>query len=126
MNRNKDYWALLKGTMENGEDVLETAIREFQEESGLRLDTDKVKEHLWLVGTIKQRKDKIVTAYAMEVDDIDPKKCFSNMVQDEGFPEMDRYGWFTMDELRKVSLKSNIWFYEEILEKLGINDEYYN
>ena len=126
MNRNKDYWALLKGTMENGEDVLETAIREFQEESGLRLDTDKVKEHLWLVGTIKQRKDKIVTAYAMEVDDIDPKKCFSNMVPDEGFPEMDRYGWFTMDELRKVSLKSNIWFYEEILEKLGINDEYYN
>lgn len=124
MNKNKDYWALLKGTMENGEDVLETAIREFQEESGLRLDVERVKEHLWLVGTIKQRKDKIVTAYAMEVDDIDPKKCFSNMVEDEDYPEMDKYGWFTIDEVRDISLKSNVWFYEEILERLGIDGDY--
>ena len=124
MNRNKDYWALLKGTMENGEDVLETAIREFQEESGLRLDTDRVKEHLWLVGTIKQRKDKIVTAYAMEVDDIDPDKCFSNMVPDEGFPEMDEYKWFTFDEIKEVVSKSNLWFYSEIIKRLEINEDY--
>ena len=118
----KNYWALLKGTMEDGEDVMETALREFQEESGLRLDVEKAKQHLWLVGTINQRKDKIVTAFAMEVDDIDTSKCFSNMVTGENFPEVDRYAWFTIDEVRRLSLKSNIWFYEEIMERLGINE----
>ncbi len=121
MNARRNYWALLKGTMENGEDSLDTAIREFQEESGLKLDED-VKEHLWLVGTIKQRNDKIVTAYAMEVEDIDCEKCHSNLVNGENFPEMDRYRWLTIEEVRGVVSKTNLWFYEEILSKLGIDE----
>ena len=122
MNARRNYWALLKGTMEDGEDSLDTAIREFQEESGLKLNDD-VKEHLWLVGTIKQRSDKIVTAYAMEVDDIDCEKCHSNLVQGENFPEMDRYRWLTIEEVRGVVSKTNLWFYEEILSKLGIDED---
>lgn len=121
-NRRKNYWALLKGTMEEGEDELETALREFQEESGLRLDVERAKKKLWLIGTIKQRKDKIVTAFALEVDDIDPSKCFSNLVPNENFPEMDKYEWFNLPQVREFSLKSNIWFYEEIMRRLGINE----
>ena len=122
MNARRNYWALLKGTMENGEDSLDTAIREFQEESGLELD-GSAKERLWLVGTVKQRSDKIVTAYAMEVDDIDCEKCHSNLVQGENFPEMDRYRWLTIEEVRGVVSKTNRWFYEEILSKLGIDED---
>ncbi len=122
MNAKRNYWALLKGTMENGEDSLDTAIREFQEESGLKLD-GSAKERLWLVGTVKQRSDKIVTAYAMEVDDIDCEKCHSNLVQGENFPEMDRYRWLTIEEVRGVVSKTNRWFYEEILSKLGIDED---
>ena len=122
MNAKRNYWALLKGTMENGEDSLDTAIREFQEESGLELD-GSAKERLWLVGTVKQRSDKIVTAYAMEVDDIDCEKCHSNLVQGENFPEMDRYRWLTIEEVRGVVSKTNRWFYEEILSKLGIDED---
>ena len=122
MNAKRNYWALLKGTMEKGEDSLTTAIREFQEESGLSLDSN-VAEDLWQVGTIKQRNDKIVTAYAMEVDDIDCEKCHSNLVDGENFPEMDRYRWLTIEEVRGVVSKTNLWFYEEIMSKLGINDD---
>ena len=121
-NRRKNYWALLKGSMEPGEDELETAIREFQEESGIKLDAELVKKKLWLVGTVKQRRDKIVTAFAMEVNDIDPSKCFSNMVPNENFPEMDEYCWFTLSEVKEVSNKNNIWFYEEIMRRLGIDE----
>lgn len=122
INAKRNYWALLKGTMENGENPLDTAIREFQEESGLELE-DKTKENLWLVGTIKQRNDKIVTAYAVEVDYIDCDKCHSNLVKGENFPEMDRYRWFTMEQVRGVVSKTNLWFYEEILSKLGIDED---
>ena len=122
MNGNKNFWALLKGTIEKGEDELETAIREFQEESGLRLDADKAKEHLWLVGTVQQRKDKIVTAFAMEVDDIDTSKCFSNLVPETKIPEIDKYAWLTFDEVMKYTIKTNRWFYEQIMSRLGIDE----
>ena len=124
MNKNNDFWALLKGTMENGENPLDTAIREFQEESGITLNAEELKERLWLVGTIKQRKDKFVTAYAVEVNDIDPEKCHSNMVDGEDFPEVDNYAWMDVDLVRNCTLKSNLWFYEEILRKLGIDEDY--
>ena len=122
-NEHRNYWALLKGGIENGEEPEDTAIREFQEESGIRLEEDEVKERMWLVGTIKQREGKLVTAYALEVDDIDCEKCFSNMVSGEDFPEMDRYAWFTIDEVVGVVSASNRWFYREIMSKLGINED---
>ena len=122
MNARKNYWALLKGTMENGEDSFDTAIREFQEESGLKLDGD-ARERMWLVGTIKQRNDKLVTAYALEVEDINEEECHSNLVDGENFPEMDWYRWFTMREVRGVVSKTNLWFYEEILSKLGVDED---
>lgn len=121
-NANRNFWALLKGGIENGEEPIDAAIREFQEESGIRLDENEVKERLFLVGTIKQREGKLVTAYAMEVDDIDTEKCFSNLVVGEDFPEMDRYAWMSLDEVMKVVSASNRWFYMEIMSKLGIDE----
>lgn len=121
MNAKRNYWALLKGTMEKGENSFDTAIREFQEESGLELD-DSFKQRMWLVGSVKQRNDKIVTAYAMEVDDIDCEKCHSNLVDGENFPEMDKYRWLAIDEVRGVVSKTNLWFYEEILSKIGVDE----
>lgn len=121
MNAKRNYWALLKGSMENDENSLDTAIREFQEESGITLESG-IKERLWLVGTIKQVNNKLVTAYAVEVEDIDCENCHSNLVQGENFPEMDKYRWFTIEQVRGVVSKTNLWLYEEILSKLGINE----
>ena len=118
-NSRKDCWMLLKGGRQGNETPLECAIREFQEESGTILDKEDI-EKLWLVGTVSQRKDKKVTAYAFEVDDIDCTRCFSNLVDNEKFPEMDRYAWLTIDEVRKKTIRTNVWFYEEIIRKLGI------
>ena len=36
--KNKNYWAFLKGNVENGENWQETALREFKEESGLSME----------------------------------------------------------------------------------------
>ena len=54
----RDYWAYLKGGVEEGEEWEETALREFKEESGLPL-TNITKSDLIPLGTAKQNKHKI-------------------------------------------------------------------
>ncbi len=129
--KNKNYWAYLKGGVEEGENWLEAAKREFEEESGISLEGFDDKEFIPL-GTVQQNKKKCVIAYGLqflpEFDgiDIDPSKCHSNMCDDNITPEVDRYGWFTLEEVRKVTNKSHIVFFEKICSYLTQDTEYDN
>ncbi len=111
----RDYWAYLKGGVEKGEDWVDTAWREFNEESGLNLDA-KYKKDLIPLGTVKQNKRKIVVAYALYYPNIDPKECFSNMADNGLNPEIDRYSWFTFEELQPKTHPTHIDFYKQIIE----------
>ena len=62
----KDYWAYLKGGVEGNETWEECALREFREESGLKLEGIKQKDLIPL-GTSKQNKHKIVIALLIEL-----------------------------------------------------------
>ena len=118
--QNKNYWALLKGGVEKGENWLEAAKREFEEESGLSLKHHSDDEFIPL-GTTVQNSKKTVIAYGLQVayDEIDPDKCFSNLCDDNITPEMDKYKWFTMPELLSVTHKSHLIFYQRVLECLA-------
>lgn len=111
----RDYWAYLKGGVEGVESWEETALREFREESGLKLPNITEKDLLPL-GTSKQNKRKIVIAYGLYYPNIDPSKCFSNLVEDGSHPEIDRYAWFTFDELKEKTHPMHHVFYEQIKE----------
>lgn len=112
----KDYWALLKGETERGETFKATAIREFQEESGVIL-TKEEKERLWPLGQIRQNRRKIVIAYALEKGDIDPSKCFSNLVYGYNFPEVDKYQWIPFSEIESKTSEKYAIFYKKINEQ---------
>jgi len=112
-----NYWAYLKGGVEEGENWVETAIREFKEESGLKLE-DVTEDDLIPLGTAKQNKRKIVIAFGLYYPDIEPSECFSNIADNGLNPEIDRYGWFTFDELRDKTHPSHLNFYEQIIEIL--------
>lgn len=111
----RDYWAYLKGGVEENETWEETALREFKEESGLELKGITTKDLIPL-GTSKQNKKKIVIAYGLYYPDIDTSKCFSNLVESGTHPEVDRYEWFTFDELKDKTHPMHIIFYEQIAE----------
>ncbi len=103
--RNKDdgAWTVPKGLIEPGEDPLAAARREFSEETGFAPNGDFVE-----LGTFKQPGGKHVLVWAVE-GDCNPAKLISNEFEMEWpprsgkrqrFPEVDRGGWFGIDDAR--------------------------
>jgi predicted NUDIX family NTP pyrophosphohydrolase len=102
-NRDAGAWSIPKGEFADGEDRLAAARREFEEETGAALDG-----RFSALAPITQRNGKVVHAWAIERD-LDLEGLASNTFEMEwpprsgrmqAFPEMDRYGWFALDEAR--------------------------
>jgi predicted NUDIX family NTP pyrophosphohydrolase len=103
--RNKDLgaWSIPKGEYGPDEEPEDVARREFREELGAELDGD-----LLLLGDVRQRGGKTVTAFAIEAD-IDVQNIESNAFEIEwpprsgrrqAFPEVDRAEWFNLAAAR--------------------------
>ena len=110
----REWWSYLKGGMEKDENEIDTAIREFREESGV--DLSEHSSRLVYLGKVKQNKNKNVVAYAIEYPNIDPEKCFSNFIEDGVTPEMDRYCWMEYDKLVPLTHQAHIQFYDKIMD----------
>ena len=115
---NKPYWAFLKGCVEGDEEWPHCAVREFCEESGISPDVFKDKE-LQALGSVRQNRQKVVIAYAVEFPDIDPQKCFSNMADNGLNYEIDGYKWMEYDDLRKYTHPTHMCFYDEIMNRIS-------
>lgn len=103
--RNKDagWWTIPKGEIEENEDPLQTAIREFREETGVQLNGVFIP-----LGHVVQKAGKKVTAWAIE-QDINADKIVSNTFKLmwppksnklQEFPEIDKACWFSLDNAR--------------------------
>lgn len=97
-------WTLPKGEVEPAEDALETARREFTEETGIHPQGEFLP-----LGEAVQKGGKVVRAWAFE-GDCDPAALRSNTFalewpprsgKKQEFPEIDRAAFFTLDEARK-------------------------
>jgi predicted NUDIX family NTP pyrophosphohydrolase len=106
--RNKDegIWTIPKGETENTESLLETAIREFKEETGI----DPEAGHFIRLESIKQKGGKIVHAWAFEGDWDESTPIKSNYFELEWpprsgkkqkFPEIDKAEFFTVEIARQ-------------------------
>jgi predicted NUDIX family NTP pyrophosphohydrolase len=105
--KDEGAWSIPKGLAEDGEDLLAAAKREFFEETGKRVDGEFLD-----LGAYKQPAGKMVVAWGCE-GDLDPAVLKSNSFSIEWpphsgketeFPEVDRAGWFDLDEaLAKVT-----------------------
>lgn len=102
-NRDEGAWTIPKGGVESGEEIIDAARREFQEETGIVPTGPFIS-----LGSIRQRAGKVVHAWAWE-GDADPAGIASNSMTTEWprgsgrsitFPEIDRCGWFDASTAR--------------------------
>ena len=116
-------WSLPKGLIDAGEEPLDTALREFAEETG---HAPPPGPYLSL-GEVRQAGGKIVLAWAAE-GDVDARAIRSNTFRMEWpprsgrereFPEVDRAGWFAPDEALERLLPGQRPFVERLLAHLG-------
>jgi predicted NUDIX family NTP pyrophosphohydrolase len=118
----KDHgaWSIPKGEVEPGEEALDVALREFEEELGTPAPV--VRDALVDLGTIRQKAGKIVAAWCGE-GDFDPSMVASNTFSIEWpprsgrlkeFPEVDRAGWFSLVDARVRLLEAQA----ELIDRL--------
>ena len=121
--RDAGAWSIPKGEYEEGEDPRACALREFEEETGTPLPPGELLE----LGDIRQKGGKMVTAWAAE-GDLDADAVHSNTFRMEWpprsgrwatFPEIDRAGWFGVDEARDKLNPAQAEFVDRLLERLG-------
>jgi predicted NUDIX family NTP pyrophosphohydrolase len=122
--RGKDAgaWSIPKGEPEaEGVDALATARREFEEETGSRVDGEFV-----ALKPLKQKSGKLVLAWALR-GDIDAASVRSNTFsmewpphsgKQQEFPEVDRGAWFTIATAREKILPGQRGFLDQLQEYL--------
>jgi predicted NUDIX family NTP pyrophosphohydrolase len=121
--KDAGVWSIPKGEYDDSEDALACALREFEEETGTALDPGEPVE----LGAITQRGGKVVNAWAVE-GDLDADSISSNTFtmewpprsgQSAEFPEVDRAGWFSLEEAREKLNPAQVELVERLEERLA-------
>ena len=123
--RHKDLgaWSIPKGEAAEGEDLLATARREFEEETGTAVEGTFQR-----LSPVRQKSGKIVHAWAIE-GTLDPTKVRSNTMRIEWpprsgrlitVPEVDRAGFFNVPEaILKINVAQSS-FVRELVALVGV------
>ncbi|MEA3003809.1 MAG: hypothetical protein QOH81_2597 [Sphingomonadales bacterium] len=120
--RDEGAWMIPKGLVEAGEAPLACALREFEEELGIR--PEGVPRPLCRV---RQKGGKWVEAFALE-GDFDPARLVSNSFRLEyppksgayrDFPEVDATAWYGLDAARGKILPSQAPILDALEAELG-------
>ena len=124
-NKDEGAWSIPKGEPNEGEELIDTARREFQEETGVKLSDPE----LVPLGQVKQKADKVVHAWAFE-GDCDTGKIVCNtfrMQYPPGsgqwriFPEVDRAAFYDLAAAREKINPAQAAFLDRLTEALGIS-----
>jgi predicted NUDIX family NTP pyrophosphohydrolase len=111
-------WSIPKGEIEEDEKPLVTAVREVQEETGIKADGNFIE-----LTPVKQKAGKIVYAWALE-QDFEVSSIRSNFFEMEwpprsgkkqSFPEIDKAEWFAVDAAEDKILEGQLPLLKELL-----------
>ena len=119
--KNKDLgsWTIPKGEIEENENLLVAATREFHEETGILLTGSFIE-----LKPVKLKSGKLVYAWALE-GDLDEKKVRCNTFTMEWppksgkfaeFPEIDKGEWFHTTKAFEKIIPAQLSLIEQLLE----------
>jgi predicted NUDIX family NTP pyrophosphohydrolase len=119
----KDSWLFPKGEVDEGEDELEAAKREFREELGFGVPGGELID----LGAVKQDSKKTNRIWAVEGDiDLAAFTCDSTFTiewppktgKQQEFPEVDKISWFDLSTAKQKLFKAQGVFIDRLAEKL--------
>jgi predicted NUDIX family NTP pyrophosphohydrolase len=122
-NKDDGAWTIPKGEAAPGEDLLNRARIEFEEELGFPPAGDWIE-----LGSIRQKGGKTVHAWAFQGDLKDNFKLVSNTFELEWpprsaqmarFPEVDRASFFPIEEARRKINAAQIALLDRLIEALA-------
>jgi predicted NUDIX family NTP pyrophosphohydrolase len=117
--KDEGVWSIPKGLLEERENPLAAAKREFKEETGLEVDGEFID-----LGELNQSSKKIVHVWALEKD-LDVTNIVSNTFalewprnsgKTQEYPEVDKAGWFDIELAKEKILKGQIGFIDKLIE----------
>ncbi len=115
-------WSIPKGEFESTEDPLIAAVREVEEETGLKVDGPFTP-----LSPVRQKSGKIIYAWATRAD-VNETQIVSNHFEMEwpprsglkkSFPEVDRAAWFTLEAAGKKMVEGQVALLSELLGLLA-------
>lgn len=121
---NLHSWGIPKGELDGDERVIDAAIREFKEETNLKVTKDDIN----FLASKKVSNNKLVIIF-MKEQDYDLANCHSNtfplewpknsgIVKD--YPENDKYEWIDLEEAKELIFDRQQSFLDKLAEKLKI------
>jgi predicted NUDIX family NTP pyrophosphohydrolase len=117
VKKDEGAWSIPKGELNDGEEPLAAAKREFEEEMGAAAEGDFIP-----LEPCRQAGGKLVFAWALR-SDFDAAALKSNLFsmewpprsgQQREFPEIDRAEWFSIDEARLKILNGQVGFLDQL------------
>jgi predicted NUDIX family NTP pyrophosphohydrolase len=119
--KDEGAWSIPKGLFEENESPLNAAKREFREETGFEVEGEFIG-----LGELRLPSRKMVHAWALEKD-LDETKVASNAFSLEWpkksgiirqYPEIDRAGWFDIDQAKRKIQKGQAGFLNRLMEAI--------
>jgi predicted NUDIX family NTP pyrophosphohydrolase len=124
-NKDEGAWSIPKGVFDPDEEPLSAAKREFEEETGFKIDGEFI-----FLGELRQPSRKVVHAWAIERD-IDVSLIKSNTFNVEWpkhsgiikeYPEIDKGDWFDIETARRKILKGQVGFIDKLVEMIDYDE----
>jgi predicted NUDIX family NTP pyrophosphohydrolase len=121
--KDEGWWSIPKGEIEEGDGPLETALREFEEETGLRPGGEMIP-----LGEVRQKGGKLVHAWAFEGDWEEGRALVCNTFSMEWppgsgrrqeFAEIDRVAFFDLETARRKMNQAQAAFLDALAAKLA-------
>jgi predicted NUDIX family NTP pyrophosphohydrolase len=125
-NRDAGAWSIPKGEYLDGEDPLDAARREFEEELGSAPPAGEPAD----LGEVRQKSGKRVRGWAI-AGDLDATRVTSNTFELEWpprsgklieIPEVDRAGWFALEAAREKINPAQVSLLDRLEQLLGSTD----
>jgi predicted NUDIX family NTP pyrophosphohydrolase len=120
--KDEGVWSIPKGEIDEGEDPLAAARREFEEETGCRPEGGLIP-----LSPVKQKGGKTVLSWSVE-GGCDAGTISSNTFTIEWptgsgrmqeYPEVDRAGWFTVEEAKRKIHPAQAALIDELCSKVS-------